>query len=100
MPNGFAPPSRAVSPRAFMPALVVFGATIGAQGVELKQFLRQNLYRHPQVVDTTERAKTVIRDLFGVYLDRPAEMPAAFANRPDRVASVTDYIAGMTDRFA
>src|SRR5262249_21202334 len=83
-----------------LPALVGFGTEAREQGVHLKRFLRVNLYRHPQVVDTTERAKTVIRDLFAAYLDRPAEMPSAFAAKEDHVATVTDYIAGMTDRYA
>jgi dGTPase len=83
-----------------LPPLVCFPGPVQRQGVELKQFLRINLYRHAQVVDTTERAKTVIRDLFDAYLGVPGEMPAAFAARADRVAAVTDYVAGMTDRFA
>jgi dGTPase len=83
-----------------LPALVGFGPRTREQGVRLKRFLRANLYRHPKVVDTTERGKTVIRDLFAAYLDRPAEMPAAFAGKENRVATVTDYIAGMTDRYA
>jgi len=83
-----------------LPALVGFTQATRDRGLKLKRFLRENLYRHPQVVDTTERAKVVIRELFAAYLDRPAEMPAAFAARDDRVATVTDYIAGMTDRFA
>ncbi|HEX6363167.1 MAG TPA: deoxyguanosinetriphosphate triphosphohydrolase, partial [Albitalea sp.] len=83
-----------------LPALVGFSAATRTANGQLKRFLYQNLYRHPQVVDTTERAKVVIRELFAAYLDGPAEMPAAFADKPERVQSVTDYIAGMTDRFA
>ena len=82
------------------PPIVRFSDAMHAHGGELKRFLRQNLYRHPQVVDTTERAKEVIRDLFAAYLEQPAEMPTGFSLRPDRVCAVTDYIAGMTDRFA
>ena len=42
----------------------------------------------------------VIRDLFQAYLADPSHMPTAFSTREDRVRAVTDYIAGMTDRFA
>ncbi len=83
-----------------MPALVGFSADMREATAQLKSFLRDNLYRHPQVVDTTERAKIVVRELFNAYIERPAEMPRGFAARPDRAAAVTDYIAGMTDRFA
>jgi dGTPase len=92
-------PGSADEARGMRP-LVAFGPSTGERTVELKRFLRHNLYRHPQVVDTTERAKAVIRELFAAYLDAPGEMPAAFAAKDDRVAAVTDYIAGMTDRFA
>jgi dGTPase len=83
-----------------MPALVRFADASRQPQRALKRFLHENLYRHPQVLDNTERAKTVIRDLFAAYLDRPQEMPPAFAAQADRVPTVTDYIAGMTDRFA
>jgi dGTPase len=82
------------------PPIICFSDAMAARGSELKRFLRENLYRHPQVVDTTERAKAVIRELFDVYSERTAEMPAGFSLRTDRVCAVTDYIAGMTDRFA
>ncbi|HEV7915337.1 MAG TPA: deoxyguanosinetriphosphate triphosphohydrolase, partial [Albitalea sp.] len=92
-------PVSADEARAMSP-IVRFTDTMRTHGEGLKRFLRDNLYRHPQVVDTTERAKQVIRELFSAYLDKPAEMPGGFSQRADRVCAVTDYIAGMTDRFA
>jgi dGTPase len=80
--------------------LVCYGQQTLEEGKLLKRFLREKLYRHPQVVDTTERAKTVICDLFDAYLREPSQMPVSFARRSDAVRAVTDYIAGMTDRFA
>ncbi|MDH5539275.1 MAG: deoxyguanosinetriphosphate triphosphohydrolase [Rhizobacter sp.] len=83
-----------------MPTLVGFSEPMAKNGAQLKQFLRANLYRHPRVVETTDRARQVIRDLFGAYCNAPAEMPAEHARRPRLHRSVADYIAGMTDRFA
>ncbi|MDO5691685.1 MAG: deoxyguanosinetriphosphate triphosphohydrolase [Pseudomonadota bacterium] len=80
--------------------LVRFSADMRAQSSALKRFLFANLYRHPQVVDTTAQARQVVRELFAAYLDRPAELRPSFAERPDRERAVADYIAGMTDRFA
>lgn len=80
--------------------LVRFSAGILEESVALKRFLRQNLYRHPQVVHTTDHARTVVRDLFAAYMAEPAQMQASFAARPSRSRAVADYIAGMTDRFA
>ena len=74
---------------------------MAAHSTALKRFLWTNLYRHPQVMQTTGQAQDVVRELFDLYLARPQEMPASFADRrADLPRAVADYIAGMTDRFA
>jgi len=80
--------------------LVVFSDAMRAQSASLKRFLFDNLYRHPQVMRTTQRAQQVVRELFDGYLGGEAGMPPDFAQRVDRHRAVADYIAGMTDRFA
>ncbi|MEO5698598.1 MAG: deoxyguanosinetriphosphate triphosphohydrolase [Burkholderiaceae bacterium] len=82
------------------PALIAFGSEMAAGVVEVKTFLRRELYRHPQVVHTTAGAKTVVRDLFETYLDQPEQMPPKHAGRLPRSDAIVDYVAGMTDRFA
>ncbi len=100
-----------------LPALVCFSGAMALQSTALKRFLHANLYRHPQVVQMTQAAQQVVRDLFNAYMNDPAQMPQAHIDRfdgvydagdtvraqtantkPERV--VADYIAGMTDRFA
>ncbi len=75
-----------------------------AEGAEsaraVKAFLRSGLYRHPRVVQTTEAARAVVRDLFGAYTGDPSTLPAPHATRRPIHRAVADYIAGMTDRFA
>jgi dGTPase len=83
-----------------LPALVCFSAEMSRQSTELQAFLRRSLYRHPQVVATTDLARQVVRELFDAYWRDPAAMPPDHADRPRRHRSVADYIAGMTDRFA
>ena len=79
--------------------LVRFSDDMRAQSTALKRFLFQNLYRHPQVESTMAHARTVVAELFALYV---AEPPAAMSQRPgdSRQRAVADYIAGMTDRFA
>ena len=78
---------------------------------ELKQFLLRNLYRHAQVMETTDQARRIVRDLFEAYMHAPQDMQPGFAARcvatdaqADgmhlRARTVADFIAGMTDRFA
>jgi dGTPase len=89
-------------------ALVRFSGAMREQSQSLKRFLLENLYRHPQVMQTTGQARQVVRELFAHYLDEPAQMQAGFAARAAQAGgsasaaarAVADYIAGMTDRFA
>ena len=80
--------------------LVLFSAEAAESARGVKAFLRVGLYRHPQVVRTTEAARAVVRDLFGAYTADPSTLPAPYATRRPSHRAVADYIAGMTDRFA
>ena len=80
--------------------LVAFSAEMKALAVPLKQFLFSQLYRHPQVMETTGHAQNVVRELYQAYVQAPYEMPQDYAHRDDAHRAVADYIAGMTDRFA
>jgi dGTPase len=82
------------------PSLVQFSAAMYDESKALKSFLFRNLYRHPQVMQTTDWARGVVRELFAAYLNQPQEMPAAYTQRSDRPRAVADYLSGMTDRFA
>ena len=92
-------PASADAARGMKP-LVNFSAGARDDGFQLKTFLLRNLYRHPQVLHTTEQAQAVVRELFDAYRADPGQMKADFAARPDSPRAVADYIAGMTDRFA
>jgi dGTPase len=83
-----------------MPPMVRFSGAMQAQGVQLKGFLLRQLYRHPQVVETTNRARQVVADLYAVYSAEPASLPPAVARHARPHRAIADYIAGMTDRFA
>ncbi|MBX6317246.1 deoxyguanosinetriphosphate triphosphohydrolase [Pigmentiphaga sp.] len=84
------------------PPLVGFSAEIRAEADELKQFLRDNLYRHYRVLRMTTKAKRILRDLFKAFLDDPRLLPPQYQSRAsvDQARAIADYIAGMTDRYA
>jgi len=83
-----------------LPPLVRFSAAMQAQSAQLKRFLRHNLYRHPQVIETTDRARSVVADLYAAYSGDPAALPSSVALSAKPHRAIADYIAGMTDRFA
>ena len=80
--------------------LVAFGPDMMGRVQDMKTFLFKHLYRHPQVMEMTNNAQTVVRELFDAYLSRPQEMSSDFSRRVETPRAVADYIAGMTDRFA
>ena len=78
--------------------------------LELKRFLRINLYRHYRVHRMTLKAARIVEALFSVFsedvrlLPAPAREHIAALEAEDgaagRARAIADYIAGMTDRFA
>jgi len=82
------------------PPLVRFSQPMREDSTALKRFLFKELYRHPQVNETTAKARQVLSELFAAYVAQPTAMPSDFAQREDLHRAVADYIAGMTDRFA
>ena len=60
------------------PPLIRFSDGMRKDATELKRFLFANLYRHPQVAETRQRAEEVLRDLFRLYAGDPALLPAEY----------------------
>ena len=70
--------------------------------MELRAFLFANVYTAPPVMAEVEKATHLIADLFDYYAAHIDEVPADYRaiSDGDDLRAVTDYIAGMTDRFA
>jgi len=97
-------------PRQLEKYTVSFSADMKAQTLELKRFLMKNLYRHYRVQRMTTKAEKVLSALFEAFINDLQILP------PDALAhchhlketmgdngiarGVSDYIAGMTDRYA
>ena len=93
------------------PALIGFSPAMQAANRELKVFLRENLYRHYQVLRMTNKARRIIGELFAAFTSDTRLLPPQYQAmaqgegtdpvRGDaRARAVADYIAGMTDRYA
>ena len=86
-------------------ALAIFSPAMKQHVDELKEIMRDRLYRHYRVVRMTEKAGRVMAGLFQAYLSEPRQMPLHVLVMHERDGEslsrvVADYIAGMTDRFA
>jgi dGTPase len=99
-----AKPASAVDVRGQDDALAAFSPDMAREVTALRQFLFTRMYRHPRIVETVEKAKRVIAELFAALSNDPALLPPDWAalcvNEATTVSTVRDYIAGMTDNFA
>lgn len=70
--------------------------------MELRAFLFENVYTAPSVMAEVEKAKHLLADLFDYYAAHIDEVPEDYRaiSEGDDLRAVTDYIAGMTDRYA
>ncbi len=90
--------------------LVGFSEGMRLMNLELKQFLRDNLYRHYRVHRMSAKAANIIRSLFDAFINDPRLLPPeqqkhVLSLKQDIgdagcARAIADYIAGMTDRYA
>jgi dGTPase len=77
---------------------IVQGEEIGAAMLRLRKFMFDRVYLGPEARGEHLRVERTMRGLFAHYLAHPAEVPTHDPTASD-AQRVTDYIAGMTDRF-
>ncbi|MGV6813150.1 MAG: deoxyguanosinetriphosphate triphosphohydrolase [Brevirhabdus sp.] len=87
--------------------VVQFSAAMWRDLKEIRAFLFTRMYRAPSVMEERSRVTQVVEELFPFYLSDPGYLPAEWQQDVARAADeqalarlVSDYIAGMTDRFA
>jgi dGTPase len=67
----------------------------------MRSFLYKRVYIGSVASRETERVDRLVESLFAYYLENPELLPEGRGNSEDEVVTrVTDYIAGMTDRYA
>ncbi len=70
--------------------------------MELRSFLFDNVYTSESVMHEVRKAKHLIEDLFDYFVRHYEEVPRELRDISggDPLRAVTDYVAGMTDRYA
>ncbi|MAY44613.1 Deoxyguanosinetriphosphate triphosphohydrolase [Marinibacterium anthonyi] len=85
--------------------VIAFSDSLWADLKQIRTFLFGHMYRAPAVMKKRQEVTCVVNDLFPLFMAQPDLMPTRWqkAVKPDDTALarlVSDYIAGMTDRFA
>jgi len=86
--------------------MVGFSAGMAEADKAIKAFLTPRMYRHERVIGIMDDAQRVVRDLYEHYWDHSGDLPAewgsdfAALDHAARARRISDFISGMTDRFA
>ncbi|NQU95842.1 MAG: deoxyguanosinetriphosphate triphosphohydrolase [Candidatus Omnitrophica bacterium] len=89
--------------RKFPEKIIAFSREIRDLRKPLRKFLVKNLYHHYRVVRMSKKAYRFMTDLFETYTDNPEQLSPTqqmWLKGDDKYRVVSDYIAGMTDRYA
>jgi len=82
---------------------VVQGPEAGPAMAALREFMFERVYLGPEVRAEREKIAAVVRRLFEHYVEHPELLPAGDADagggEQELARRVTDYLAGMTDRY-
>jgi dGTPase len=82
---------------------IVQGANAGPAMAELREFMFEHVYLGPAVRAEHRRIAGVVRRLFEHYVESPCELPGGERHESwqwrELAQRVTDYLAGMTDRY-
>ena len=86
-------------------SMVAFTPAMAAADRAIKAFLYPHVYRERRIMRIRAEADSVLRALFARYMEDPAQMPqewaqAARGSAALQARAISDYIAGMTDRYA
>jgi dGTPase len=102
-----AQPQTAADIRGLGYPVIRFSKGLWADLRQIRAFLFARMYRAPAVMQMRERVTKVVEDLFPYYLSNPEQLPEEWRGDVARAADetalarlVSDYISGMTDRFA
>ena len=73
------------------------GDEVGEAMLSLRSFMFERVYLGPHVEPQHREAERVVRAIFTRLADEPERLPPGDGSLEERI---TDYLAGMTDRFA
>jgi len=79
---------------------VIFSKNFLSIEKEIKEFLKTKMYNNKNVIVKNNNGKKIIKKLFKMIADKPRKFIKSSDLKKDQHRSISDYISGMTDRFA
>ncbi len=82
-------------------ATVCFSSNMSLFDFSIKEFLREKMYYSKNVLKKTNQGKKIIKYLFMKIKKNPEKyIKSDYFNKSAKERSISDFIAGMTDRYA
>tara|TARA_Y100000816_G_scaffold203698_1_gene150095 strand:- start:726 stop:1844 length:1119 start_codon:yes stop_codon:yes gene_type:complete len=80
--------------------LVDFSEKIKNSESEIKSFLRTKMYNNKNVLAKNDKGKIIIKKLYKKIINNPKKFLSKDALFQNKYRAVSDFISGMTDRYA
>ena len=99
-------PKSADDVRQLKRPLITFSKQMDLYIDEIRRFLMSKMYKHWKINIMTSKAKRILAELFSIYFHETDLLPFQWnkmlikSDKAKKARVISDYIAGMTDRFA
>jgi dGTPase len=80
--------------------IVNFSDRLQTSEKEIRLFLRTKMYNNKTVLRKNQRGKVIIKKLFNLIKSNPRKFLTKDQLRKDKFRAISDFISGMTDRYA
>ena len=80
--------------------MVNFSDKIRNSENEIRYFLKSKMYNNKNVLDKNNKGKLIIKKLFNDIKKKPRKFLSYKQLSADKYRAISDFISGMTDRYA
>ena len=80
--------------------IVSFSNKIQKSEKEIKLFLRTKMYNNKSVLKKNLKGKVIVKKLFSIIKSNPRKFLTKDQLTKDKFRAISDFISGMTDRYA
>lgn len=80
--------------------IIIFSEKTNNLIKNIKLFLFNNMYKHSHIQKWSEESKIILNTIFTYYLKNYNKIEKNFNNSNSKERNISDYISGMTDKYA
>ena len=81
-------------------SIIAFSPKVAKLIKDIKNFLFIHMYKHKHIQQWSDKSRQIISKIFNYYLTNYEKIAKRFDNQYSRERNISDYISGMTDKYA